>query len=243
MQVETDAIVLRTIKYGDTSLIVHLFTETLGKLSLMFKGVRKANKSGGSKANILNVGSILHIQLRYQEQRQWQIATAVEAKAISLKPTNILQSSCIEIITEILDNCIRTVEAQEDIFECAQQAIANCHNADESYCKVQPLLFCINLCKHLGFSVLGEASITTPFLNVVSGSFDAKAGQAGINNEEEDVSKLIHLLNTEQVDDALLQTNAHTRAHALDAMITYLGTHIGHPLRINSLAIWRRILS
>jgi DNA repair protein RecO (recombination protein O) len=243
MQVETSAIVLRTIKYGDTSLIVHLFTEALGKISLMFKGVRKTNKSGGSKANILNAGSILQIQLRYQEQRQWQIATNVEAQAISLKSTTLLQSSCIEIITEILDNCIRTVEVQEDIFECAQQAIVNCHNADESYCKVQPLLFCINLCKHLGFSLLGEANMNTPFLNVISGSFDAKPGQAGINNEVEEVSTLIHLLNSEQVDDALMLTNAQTRAQALDAMIIYLGTHIGHPLRINSLNIWRRILS
>jgi DNA repair protein RecO (recombination protein O) len=243
MQVETAAIVLRTIKYGDTSLIVHLFTETLGKISLMFKGARKANKSGGSKANILGAGNILNIQLRYQEQKQWQIATTVEAQAISMQVRNILQSSCIEIITEILDNCIQTIEAQEEIFECAQQAIANCYTDNDMYCKVQPLLFCINMCTHLGFSVFGEANMQTPFLNVQTGSFDAQPSQGGVHNEEEEVSTLIHLLNTDQIELALHHSTAQTRAQALDAMITYLGAHIGHRLRINSLAIWRRILS
>jgi DNA repair protein RecO (recombination protein O) len=243
MQVATKAIVLRTVKYGETSLIVQMFTEALGKISLMFKGVRQKNKKGSSKAGLLVAGNLLNIELRYQEQKHWQIATYVEAHPISLNVKSLLQNSCIEIITEVLDNCIQTSEAQEEVFACAQDAIELCMSYSDHLCKIQPLLFCITLCKHLGFTIQGQASVATPYLNLHSGNFEQQIVHGSTSEDAEKVSALIHQLNCGQIDFALENFDSQTRAQALDAMINYLAIHIGHNLRINSLAIWRKVLS
>ncbi len=47
MIVTTDAIVLRTMKYRDTSQIVTLFSREYGKLSVIAKGTRNRQKGGG----------------------------------------------------------------------------------------------------------------------------------------------------------------------------------------------------
>ena len=56
------AIVLKTIKYGDTSLIIHVFTKEHGKIAFIVKGARKVKTK--IKANIIQPLSILEIQYR-----------------------------------------------------------------------------------------------------------------------------------------------------------------------------------
>ena len=46
----TKGIVLRTIKYGDTSIVVAIYTELFGVQSYLVNGVRTEKKSAG-KAN------------------------------------------------------------------------------------------------------------------------------------------------------------------------------------------------
>ena len=48
---KTKAIILRTVKYGETSLIVTAYTELYGLQSYIEQGVRASTKKGGVKAN------------------------------------------------------------------------------------------------------------------------------------------------------------------------------------------------
>ncbi len=69
MIITTDAIVLRTIKYRDTSRIATLFTKEFGKVSVIAKGERaRAAKFGGS----LNVFACVTAVLYWKEQRDLQ---------------------------------------------------------------------------------------------------------------------------------------------------------------------------
>ena len=49
MEIKTSAIVLQTIKYGDSQLIVDFFTEKLGRLSFMVR-VPKSSKEDETAA-------------------------------------------------------------------------------------------------------------------------------------------------------------------------------------------------
>ena len=57
MLVETDAIVLRTIKYSETSIIAHIYTEQYGKGSYLMNGVRKNH----SKMAMFQPMSVVHL--------------------------------------------------------------------------------------------------------------------------------------------------------------------------------------
>src|SRR5919112_4260548 len=58
---KTKGIVLRTVKYGETSLIVTMFTELFGLQSYLVNGVRQASKKGGAKATFFQPASILEL--------------------------------------------------------------------------------------------------------------------------------------------------------------------------------------
>ncbi|MEL0300434.1 MAG: recombination protein O N-terminal domain-containing protein, partial [Flavobacteriaceae bacterium] len=67
MLVETKAIVLHSIKYNDSSLIAHCYTETLGIQSFMLKGILSAKKGKIRKAHFQPL-TLLNIQFQYKNK-------------------------------------------------------------------------------------------------------------------------------------------------------------------------------
>ena len=68
----TKGIVLRTVKYGETSVIVSVFTELFGVQSYIVNGVRSASKKGGTKANLFQPAAILELVVYHNEQKNLQ---------------------------------------------------------------------------------------------------------------------------------------------------------------------------
>ncbi len=66
----TKGIVLRTIKYGETSVIASIFTEMFGIQSYLVNGVRTAGKSG--KAHFFQPSSILEMEVYHNELKNLQ---------------------------------------------------------------------------------------------------------------------------------------------------------------------------
>ena len=63
---KTKGIVLRLTKYGETSVIVAIFTELFGIQTYMVNGVRSTKKSS-SKANLFQPGAILDLIVYHNE--------------------------------------------------------------------------------------------------------------------------------------------------------------------------------
>lgn len=64
MEIKTSAIVLQTIKYGDSQLIVDFFTEKLGRLSFMVR-VPKSSK-GKMKRQLFQPLMVLNLEFDYR---------------------------------------------------------------------------------------------------------------------------------------------------------------------------------
>ena len=56
---KTKGIVLRAVKYGETSLVVTIFTELFGLQSYLVNGVRTPTKKGTAKANLFQPAAML----------------------------------------------------------------------------------------------------------------------------------------------------------------------------------------
>ena len=65
---QTKGIIIRTVKYGETSLIISAFTELFGVQQYIVNGVRTSKKSSGISAMQLQVGNILDMVV-YQNDR------------------------------------------------------------------------------------------------------------------------------------------------------------------------------
>ncbi|HET9744500.1 MAG TPA: recombination protein O N-terminal domain-containing protein, partial [Chitinophagaceae bacterium] len=64
---KTKGIVLRTVKYGETSLIVTTFTELFGLQSYIISGVRTSTIKGSGKANLFQPTAILDLVVYHNE--------------------------------------------------------------------------------------------------------------------------------------------------------------------------------
>src|SRR5690606_30115932 len=62
----TRGIVLRTVKYGETSLVATLFTEKFGVQTYMVNGVRTSRRSG-SKAAMYQPAAFLNLEVYHNE--------------------------------------------------------------------------------------------------------------------------------------------------------------------------------
>ena len=60
MIISTNAIILKTIPYGDSSVISRLFTKDNGKISIIAKGAWRPKKTAGSMLEPMN-----HIYIQY----------------------------------------------------------------------------------------------------------------------------------------------------------------------------------
>ena len=63
---KTSAIILRTVKFGETSLVVSAFTELFGLQTYMVNGVRTAKKTG-LKASLYQPASVVEMEVYYNE--------------------------------------------------------------------------------------------------------------------------------------------------------------------------------
>ena len=75
MLISTKAIVLKTIPYGDSSIISHLYTEDHGKITVIAKGALRPKKTTGL---ILELMNHIHLQYYNKNTRNIQILKDVE---------------------------------------------------------------------------------------------------------------------------------------------------------------------
>ena len=68
----TKGIVIRVVKYGETSVIASIYTELFGIQSYLVNGVRTSSKQGGGKAGLFQPGAILELVVYHNELKNIQ---------------------------------------------------------------------------------------------------------------------------------------------------------------------------
>jgi DNA repair protein RecO (recombination protein O) len=71
--IKTDAIVLRSLKHSESSVIINVFTESQGRISLLAKGARKAKQHVP-----LDSFSLINTVFRSKSSREIQLLTSAE---------------------------------------------------------------------------------------------------------------------------------------------------------------------
>lgn len=59
---KTDAIVLKTVEWSETSLVVTLFTKDFGKISAIAKGARRLKSPFESALDLLSLSSVVFLK-------------------------------------------------------------------------------------------------------------------------------------------------------------------------------------
>ncbi len=121
MIVKSEAIVLKSIKYGDTSKIITLFTKDFGKISVIAKGSRKPKNKFGSSLNPL---SYINVNFYFKQNRDLQILNNSEIiKNFANIDTNYNSLVATLTLAEFINYITETNEINIEIFNLLLKSI------------------------------------------------------------------------------------------------------------------------
>lgn len=119
--VQTEALVLRNLRFGDTSRVATLLTRDLGKIGVLGKGVRDPKSAFGASLEILSHSSFV---LYHRPGRELQFLKSGwverEFRGILREPARYLRGcACLEF----LDRVLPEAEPASDLFALALRAM------------------------------------------------------------------------------------------------------------------------
>jgi DNA repair protein RecO (recombination protein O) len=147
--ITTKAIVLNSLKYGDTSLIVKCYTQEEGVKTYLIRGVLKPKKAG-LKAAYFQPLTQLRIVANHNSKNTLNAIKEVQViHPYKTFHTDIVKQSVVLFLSEVLSNSVQEEEQNLALYEYLETAfiwldlhdrVANFH-----------LLFLLNLTGFLGF--------------------------------------------------------------------------------------------
>lgn len=168
MQVNTKAIVLSSLKYGDTSLIVKAFTATSGIKSYMLKGVL-ASKKGKLKAAYFQ--PLTQLELTANHRDKGTLETIKEAKVYyhyQTLHTDIYKNAMTLFLSEMLANSIFEEEENDRLYNFIEASLQwlDAHDEISNF----HIFFLLTLTKYLGFYP-DASNINAPYFDLLEGGF------------------------------------------------------------------------
>lgn len=168
----TKGIVLRIVKYGETSLIVTIYTELFGIQSFLVNGVRTSSKKGTGKANYFQPGAILELIVYHNElknlQRIKEFKWAYLYKNILF---DVIVNSVALFMIELLQKTIKEPEPNPDLFYFIEDALIHLDTAEPAVVANYPLFFASQLTNFFGFRISDEYNSQLPYLDLQEGAF------------------------------------------------------------------------
>ncbi|HOV10232.1 MAG TPA: DNA repair protein RecO [Bacteroidales bacterium] len=231
----TKAIVLKTVPYSETSVVVKMYTERFGLKSFLIRGVRK--KHARISANLLQPLCLNEVVFVNKEKDQLHIPKEMApCYQFTSLPFDVTKSSQALFINELLYRSIREEEANPDFFNFIFQNILLIDQLANTRGNLH-IAFALHLTRYLGFFPLGNFSPQTPYFLLKEGVFGKfkPADDFFINQQEAEVFD--RFLHTSVEDSVHIKLSASQRNMLLEKIILYYQIqHIGFG-EIKSMAV------
>ena len=178
MIVSTDAIVLRTVNYSETSIIVTLFSKESGKMTLMAKGARKPKSPFAAQLEPMN---ILNINYFHKDGRNIQLLKNSSFIEDSMGIRENFDSLNYGLtIVEILDKLLHENDIDPIIFRLSIKILSELKSAQINY-DIVFSFFLLQLSVRLGF--MPELNkCCNCFIHLEAAKFDEHRGELMCKN-------------------------------------------------------------
>lgn len=241
---KTKGIVLRAVKYGETSLIVTIFTELFGIQSYLVNGVRTSSKKGFGKANLFQSSSILDMVVYHNDLKQlnrikefkWAI---IYQGILSDVPKNAIALFMVELLLKTL----KQPEPNTDLFNFVEDCFIR---LDESEGMVEanlPLFFMLHLTHFFGFRLDDNYSDSKKWLDLQEGSFVSEQPHHPHyleNKLAEASSQFLKVMQLEELE--MIRINHEMRRQLMSAFEKYYAFHIPDFGALKTLPVLKEIL-
>ena len=239
MQVTTKAIVFSAIKYGDTSLIVKVFTASDGIKSYLLRGVLSSRKG---KLKTAYFQPLTQLEIVANHRNKGTLETLREAKVYYHYQSlyaDMAKNAMTLFLAELLVNSIREEERNEELFEFLEASlqwldvhkdVANFH-----------LYFMLSITKFLGFYP-DVFQIDKPYFDLLEGEFvSVESLNPMLRGENIYYFKTFLGINFDTIHNVKMKKT--NRQELLKSLILYFELHLQGFRKPKSLAVLNEVFN
>ena len=240
MMIETGAIVLSTLKYGDSSLIARCYCKEIGLKSFLLKGIL-SSKKGSIKKSLFQPLSILSLITQVKNENSEGLHYIKEARIgfpmIEI-PSDIKKNSVTLFLSEVMSRVI-TEEGTPNspLYHFVEKSVMNLE--EKKFSPFFHLKFMIELSQQLGFYP-NKSQMDDDCFDLESGCF-CNASPSKYIIDGDLVVAFKKLLNTDfDALDLIVIPNS-VRIKLLSVLIDYFNLHLQGFGKIKSVDILHEI--
>ena len=228
-------VVLSTVKYGDSGMVVQMLTDRYGRQSYMVQGVR-SGRGRGSKMALFQPLFLLQFEgLESSHSDLHKMREVQNDVVFKSLPYDIRKSTMALFMAEVLYKLVREVEPNSPLFEFVYNSVVALDNMEEGVHNFH-LWFMVGLSRHLGFYPSGEWFEGAVF-DIEAGCFTRTMPRSGLFIGEENSRLLGELMEVSVMNLKEIALSRVQRSEFLAALLTYFGYHLDTIHQIQSLRI------
>ena len=242
---KTKGIVLRTVKYGETSIITTVYTELFGIQSYIVKGVRQSTKKSSAKAIYFQSAAILDMIVYHNEFKNLNFIKEYQWSYLYQNIlSDVVKNTVALYFVEMLQHSLKQPEANPELFYIVEDTLKQLDNGSAVLTANLPLYFCLHLAGELGFRIQGNYNSLTPVLDLQEGQFvkEKPAHPYFVDKAlAEATSKLLSVNFYNDLEN--IHFSRHTRQDLILAYQNYIALHVNDFGEIKSLPVLQSIFS
>lgn len=240
MLTKIQGLVIRSVKYGETSLIFDMYTRQYGLASFIVNGARRPKSKLPS--SLFQLMNWLEMIVYMKDPRS--LSRVKEVQMIHYYqniPFDLHKRSVGLFMTEVIQKSINENEPNTQLFSFLQDAYLYLDQSTDPVMNFH-ISFLFELSAYLGFRPSGEWSETNPLFHLVSGNFVNVAHP--LYTLDHSLSKVISdYLTCPKEEGHLLKVPRDIRHEVLDQMISFFRYHLDRLPEIKTHRILAEVFS
>ncbi len=238
---KTKGIVLKTIKFKETSVITKIYTEKFGLQSYIINSVR--SPKARHKASYLQPLSLLDLVVYYREHKDLQRVSEIRSSFLFRSiPFHAVKQAVGIFIAEILNKAIIEEESNPPQFDFLYRAIRFLDETSDPVGNYH-LWFLLNFSRFLGFYPTDNYQSDRPFFDLQEGIF-LKQAPDHVHFISPDLSPSIaELIHTPVEAVHRINLSREERKSLVEHLVRFYQLHLEHFSSLKSTEILTQILA
>lgn len=241
MELKSRAIVLQTIKYGESQLIVEVFTEKLGALSFIVR--IPASKKAKIKRQYFQPFVILNVEFDYRPKTSLQKFkdVSIEVPFLDL-PFAPYKYTVSIFLSEVLAYALKNEQQNEALFSFLLSSIVWLDRSPSNSANFH-IVFLLRLSSYLGVAPNLESGVIGDFFDLEAGRFIECVPSHRHCLDKEDSLRLISLLRLSYETMHLYTMSHFDRNKCIEVILEYYKIHIPNFPEVKSLAVLKELFA
>ncbi|HEU0063839.1 MAG TPA: DNA repair protein RecO [Flavisolibacter sp.] len=242
---KTKGIVLRTVKFGETSIVVTMLTELFGLQSYMVNGVRTISKKGSSKSIFFQPAAILDMEAYHNEFKNLQrIKEFRWGYLYEHLFSDVIKNSVALFMVELVTKCLKQPEANADLFYFTEDSLQHLDKANNIVTANFPLFFSLHLAVFFGFRISDAYSSLNPYLDLEEGRFVSEQPMHAFylaDKEAQAVSTILKMMQPAELEQ--LHLNQDVRRRLTSSIEKYYALHVPEFGSLKTLTVLKEVMN